>query len=61
MTHFNLEAVKFAGELYKYSLQCDSPSSLNAFSPISTALLSHQIIESLKGFKFSSTITKPCI
>ena len=35
--------------------------SSNALFPISTALLSHQIIAFRKGFPSESTTTKPCI
>ena len=55
------DAVKFPGEFRRFSEHFFEPICSKAFSPISTALLSHQIIEFLRGFPSRSTTTRPCI
>ena len=54
LTHLSFDAVKLPGEFSKWLRHFPCPISSKAFSPISTALLSHQIIADRKTFLFSS-------
>ena len=55
------EAVKFAGEFKRELTQRSFLKSRKAFFPMSTARLSHQMMEFLSGSPLASTTTKPCI